>query len=155
MSEYLTQELQPKYPKWTSAVLRCAWRGALGGMIGPLLFVLFLAAKRPNDAIAIAHLPIILPTTAAAGRFDWRTNWVSTIYSEIEVCALRGRGCRCNPSGLPLDDLPLCKRQRPSRILLAQLHWLVNFYWPHNRRFTRVFSGSEKDSKGKMILLFN
>lgn len=67
MSKYLTQELQSKFPKWISEILRGAWRGALGGMIGPLVFVLFLAAKRPNDAIAIAHLPIILPTTAAVG----------------------------------------------------------------------------------------
>jgi hypothetical protein len=36
-------------------------------MIGPLTFILFMAAKRPNDALAIANLHIILPVTAAVG----------------------------------------------------------------------------------------
>lgn len=51
----------------SSAIFRCAWRGGLGGMIGPLGFILFMAARRPNDALAIAYLPIILPITAAVG----------------------------------------------------------------------------------------
>ena len=50
-----------------SEIFRCVWRGALGGTIGPLGFVLFMAAKRPNDALAMAFLPIILPITGAFG----------------------------------------------------------------------------------------
>jgi hypothetical protein len=48
-------------------IFGCVWRGALGGMIGSLGFILFMAAKRPNDALAIAYLPIILPITATVG----------------------------------------------------------------------------------------
>jgi hypothetical protein len=36
-------------------------------MIGPLTFILFMAAKRPNDALAIGYLPIILPITGTVG----------------------------------------------------------------------------------------
>jgi hypothetical protein len=67
MSKDINQALKPK--RWTrsSEILKCVWRSALAGTIGPLCFILFMAAKRPNDVLAISYLPIILAITATVG----------------------------------------------------------------------------------------
>lgn len=52
-----------------SDIFRCTWRGGLAAMIGPLGFILFMAARRSNDVLAIAYLPIILPIVATVGAF--------------------------------------------------------------------------------------
>lgn len=43
------------------------WRGAIGGIIAPLAFILFSAYRRPNDALALIYLPLILPLTGLVG----------------------------------------------------------------------------------------
>ena len=48
-------------------ISRFVWRGALGGMIGPTGFVLYVAYSQPGQFLAIAYLPIILLVTAVVG----------------------------------------------------------------------------------------
>lgn len=50
-----------------SQFFRFAWRGALGGIIGPTIFVLYVVCRQPGQFLAIAYLPIILVVTSMVG----------------------------------------------------------------------------------------